>query len=754
MSSREYSLGSFKGIGSSTRIFNFCTSHSPQPWTCIDQFANPGPYKPYIPPPGKMKTVFLLELSEGIVSPTDNVFKTTINYFWNTYPQEFTKGPIVDTKGSLDINLTALDEYYNAGYRYFVGFTSSNILTDVLSWFNNHPDATGMAIFGVSTTLNVPKNVYRFLPNNSYRIEYIPNLETAPTVYYIYQEGLLVSQDILNLLTDKSLANLQSFSANATNLTVSNLSTFLSGASSDDIIITLLSSVRNAYIDLYANGLTFPGQEYDITANQLPVILGDAAIELENKYNVVTFYGTNTSILWRNGYNFLGADNYNISALNILNTLNQFANNKQIDNINSHYGSLEFDPVKKDTLYPNVLLRKFDGTKFINTNLNIKDLYLGDYTATFTSNTPVSTEIISISPNKKFTGKAIALLELGYSNPTDYVLYQSLYFFWSKDPSLPKFPTIDITALSSSELATSLTTYYNQGYRVFLGPNFGYKLSTTDILNWFTNHPDAICISILSGVTISNIPSNIYRLNQKESETIALLAPIIQSYTKIYYIYDAGDPTGISINYFLNATFGSTHAYKSFAINSAVPANALTVANMLAFFGVSPVSNPVTGADINIIFSNINLQNYMNLYNDVSMNAVTAAQYIVSNQIPPAVPATGTVLDENLYKIQPTYPNASYLWNENNKYLNDAYGTDTTSYQLLNSLKMIEYFLAGKDIKLLGSHSGVLQFSAVDKNILFPSFLIKRYQFSTYTYANFQIKFQDPLLGVFTASFV
>lgn len=751
MSYREYSLGSFSGSGSSTRIFNFCTSHSAQPWTCLNQFYNP--VQP-IAPAGKMKTVYLLELSEGVVSTIDNVFKNTLNYFWNTYPQEFTKCAIVDTKGLLDTNLSTLDEYYNAGYRYFVGFTNSNILTDVLSWFNSHPSATGMTIFGVSTTLNVPKNVYRILPDDTYRISYIPNLETAPTVYYIYQEELIVCQDVKNLLTDMSLANLQLFPATALNLTVSNLATFFSGASSNDIVVTLLSSMRSNYINLYSNGLTFVGEQYDIAANQLPDIQGTASSVLADKYNAITFYGTNTSILWRNGYNALGANNYNISALNILNVLNQFANGKQIDNLNSHYDSLAFDPVTKDTLYPSVLLQKFDGVNFINTNLSVNDPYLGDYTASFASNTPVSTDIIPILPNKKFTGKAIALLELGYSNETDYVLYQSLYFFWSKDTSLPKFPIVDITALSSSALASTLTTYYNQGYRVFLGPNFGYKLDTVDVLDWFASHPDAICISIISGVTIPDIPLNIYRLNAKESDTIALLAPIIQSYDKIYYIYDAGDPTGISIDYFLNITFGLTHAYKSFAIDGAIPANALTVANMLSFFGIDPSNDPVTSADINIIFSNVNLQNYMNLYNDVSMNSVTAAQYIVSNQIPPTVPVTGTVLDENLYKIQPTYSNTSYLWNENNKYLNDAYGTDTTSYQLLNALKMIEYFLAGKDVKLLGSHSGVLQFSTVDNNILFPSFLIKRYQFSTNTYANYQIKFQDPLLGVFTASFV
>ena len=65
------------------------------------------------PKPGKMKTVFLLELSAGAVKPTDTTLKNTIEYYWNTYPQEFISCPIVDTKGSLDLNISFLNESNN-----------------------------------------------------------------------------------------------------------------------------------------------------------------------------------------------------------------------------------------------------------------------------------------------------------------------------------------------------------------------------------------------------------------------------------------------------------------------------------------------------------------------------------------------------------------------------------------------------------------------------------------------------------------
>ena len=92
----------------------------------------------------------------------------------------------------------------------------------------------------------------------------------------------------------------------------------------NNIIITLLSTIREEYINLYSGALTFLRQQYDITANQLPTIpAGIASDKLSNTYNVVTFKGVNTSILWRNGYNALGETNYNATALNVLNFLKQ-----------------------------------------------------------------------------------------------------------------------------------------------------------------------------------------------------------------------------------------------------------------------------------------------------------------------------------------------------------------------------------------------------------------------------------------------
>ena len=80
----SYNLGATSGFGSSTRMYNFCRQNSPEPWNCINQFINIIPPPVPTPVPGKMKTVFLLELTAGITE-NDLAMQQTANYYWNNY---------------------------------------------------------------------------------------------------------------------------------------------------------------------------------------------------------------------------------------------------------------------------------------------------------------------------------------------------------------------------------------------------------------------------------------------------------------------------------------------------------------------------------------------------------------------------------------------------------------------------------------------------------------------------------------------
>ena len=148
------------------------------------------------------------------------------------------------------------------------------------------------------------------------------------------------------------------------------------------------------------------------------------------------------------------------------------------------------------------------------------------------------------------------------------------------------------------------------------------------------------------------------------------------------------------------------------------------------------------------------IQSYINVYNDPSMNQIYVNQYITNIITPSVTGQAQTTFNNRLFTLSTTFPNTSTLWNEVREYLTIKYGTPTTSFGTVNSLKMIEYILAGKDVKLLGSHSGVLQFNQTTRLLQYPSVLLKQYQQPSNTFINYNINFVDPLLGSFTASFV
>ncbi len=330
------------------------------------------------------KTISLLALNGDI---GNQVVKNTLEFYWKNYPQEFKSFPIVNTEGSIVKTIELLDSFYKLGYRYFVGFTSSTTVAGVLDWFNLHPDAIGISPSSTATSLSVPKKFFRMAPTDNYILDSVtPQLEIATKIYYIYTEGEIAPLNILELLENNpSLeSKLVPYPAKPdnSNLTVEDMQTLFENATSTDCVLLYLFN-RRFYINLYNQGLTFSGNQYDIIGGVPPPITGEAANQLNSKYNVSTFKGTNTSIIWRDGYNTLGQTNYNTKVLNILNLLNTLVPRQNIDNINSHFGILEFDPVTSDLIYPSFLIETFTDGKYISSFLFVDSPLLGKYQANF-----------------------------------------------------------------------------------------------------------------------------------------------------------------------------------------------------------------------------------------------------------------------------------------------------------------------------------------------------------------------------------
>jgi hypothetical protein len=309
-----------------------------------------------------------------------------MSFYWKNYQKEFKGFPIINTNGDIDYTIVLLNKYYQLGYRYFLGFNYSSEVSKVLTWFNEHPDAKGISPASTAPILSIPKNIYRMAPTDDYILDSIlPQLESSSKIYYIYSEDEIATLNVLEILNNipSIQTKLVSYSVKKdnSNLTVSDLQNLFQMADSTQSVLLYLFS-ENIYFDLYSEGLSFPGQQYDIIGIP-PSITGESINQLNNKLNVPIFKGTNTSIIWREGYYQLGSTNYNTTVLNTLHLLNYFVVKENIENINSHFGVLQFDPVSKDIIYPSFLIETFKNGNYISSFLSVNDPLLGKYQANF-----------------------------------------------------------------------------------------------------------------------------------------------------------------------------------------------------------------------------------------------------------------------------------------------------------------------------------------------------------------------------------
>ncbi len=334
------------------------------------------------------KTIALLELTGGLIV-NDIVVKNTLEFYWDNYPNEFKRFPIINTKGDVENTINLLDNLYENGYRYFYGFSRSSMLESVLDWFNNHPDAIGFSSTSFTPELAIPKKIFRMSPVfTSYFDPIRTQLKNANAVFFLYTLGESGPESekayLESLLEEGEINALYTYGVTPENLTVENVNNFFqsNNISTNDIVLFNIFD-RKSYIDLYNNGLTCPAQQYDIVSFQPAIITGEAANQLKDKYNAILFAGTNSSILWREGYNKLGVDKYSVVTLNVLNILNNLVTDQNIENINSHSGILQFDPVTRDIIYPSFIVEKFNGINYQSIYLYVEDPLLGNYVANF-----------------------------------------------------------------------------------------------------------------------------------------------------------------------------------------------------------------------------------------------------------------------------------------------------------------------------------------------------------------------------------
>lgn len=338
-------------------------------------------YQPYIipnPNSNDLKTVALLELSEGGIITYDNNLKDTFEYYFQNSDQ-FESFPIVDTKGSLTKTLELLEYYYIAGYRIFIGFSRSSILTGVKSWFDSHPSAIGISPNSTSPTLDILKNIYRLSPSDS---NILANIQLSPFIlakryiFYIYSQGEIAAETVLALLTDplspvKDKIVPIPIAPDSSN--INDVQTIYTSYNYDpvkDVAVDYLyvGSQRENFINLFSFSF-LPVPTFDISLNSFPIFNESNKIVWSNLYYSYQNINLSTSPLWRQGYEVLTPYKYNTIGLNAL-QLNNFLKTKtSIDELSNYAFVQEFD-INKDTIY-------FSYSNF-NYIFNIKQTWVPD----------------------------------------------------------------------------------------------------------------------------------------------------------------------------------------------------------------------------------------------------------------------------------------------------------------------------------------------------------------------------------------
>ena len=310
---------------------------------------------------------------------------STFNYYWDLYPDLFGKIQIIDTtidKGTgqiltdndkiIENNIAYLNEYYNKGYRLFIGFSRSTILKGILPWFTTiGTKAKGISLSSSASSLNFPKPIYRLQPddlNLLYSIE--DKLQSSSKIYYFYSGNEESSLSILNFLMNNYEDKLKIYPvfSNEIDLTEDKVQNFYKGADNNSITVLnlVVNANRNYFLQLFTKDYPLPNSTYDTGGFAVPDIK-IINVGIVNKYNHLNYISFSTSKLFRDGYNDLIKTAFVTQIPNALLLINKLAVDGDVTTLPSHNSILEFNEnndLKYYTILSSVCSKNSNGEYF------------------------------------------------------------------------------------------------------------------------------------------------------------------------------------------------------------------------------------------------------------------------------------------------------------------------------------------------------------------------------------------------------
>jgi hypothetical protein len=334
----------------------------------------------------KLKTIALLELT-GSYAPIDNALAKTFKYYWDRkckYSLPFKPFPIVNTEGFIEKTLILLDKYYAKGFRLFIGFNRSQILGDVLKWFDNHPNAVGISPRSTASFLAIKKNIYRMNIDEKKGVkeQLLFNIKENPSlsIYCIYIKDDTFSQDYYNYFKNQPIIKERLIGCPVgKEPTREELDKYLVNSTKSDFLLNGMSNVQ--FLSLFNSPNTsIKPYIYDQYGGILPVMTTTQADNLKGNYSFFLSRGINTSFLWRKGLEDLTIKNFSITGFDTLQVQNYLSMKKSPDFLEGSAGVLQFNPVTKDREYINITRYNFTIEKqYVLNSIIFDDPLLGNF---------------------------------------------------------------------------------------------------------------------------------------------------------------------------------------------------------------------------------------------------------------------------------------------------------------------------------------------------------------------------------------
>ena len=344
----------------------------------------------------KLKTAALLELT-GTFDKDDNGLQYTFEYYWDISKRiglKYKKFPVYDTKGDVALNLKYLDKLYKRGYRIFIGFSRSSVLTQVLPWFNAHPDAIGISATSTAYSLAVKKHIYRMTPIDAgiqiaLENDILMNQDQVPIkIYFLYQKDDFFSTDYLKSFQDNAkIAPYLNVCTFTDKITTTQLDEYLQNSTTKDRIVNGLVDIN--LLDVFSTqSYSVNPYIYDNIGSSHPDFNQNQANNLSNKYSYFSYKGVNSSYLWRQGDDYSNKNNKIFSplGLDILQVNQNLRKRKHPNYLAGNYGILDFDLITKDRKYFSVTREDFKNGDWNTSSLIFNDPIYGQFVSNTFSN--------------------------------------------------------------------------------------------------------------------------------------------------------------------------------------------------------------------------------------------------------------------------------------------------------------------------------------------------------------------------------